>query len=127
MEVAKMKNVIKELEFNLAEGYTFNGCNLNVKVSVTLTGEASNVDRASQKTMASINNSKQPMPLNVCIESLNISPRARGCLERAGILTLEDLIQRNESDLRRIWSFGSKCLEEIKMLLREFGLSLKEF
>jgi hypothetical protein len=56
---------------------------------------------------------------------LDLSVRSYNCLKRAGIDTLEDIIQRTEEDMIKIRNLGRKNLEEIEWKLHEFGLGLK--
>lgn len=64
--------------------------------------------------------------LETTIEELDLSVRSSNCLKRAGINTLEELVQKTEDDLMKVRNLGKKSLEEIKEKLAELGLSLKE-
>ncbi|MCL5780692.1 MAG: DNA-directed RNA polymerase subunit alpha, partial [Firmicutes bacterium] len=44
---------------------------------------------------------------------------------RAGINTVEELIQRNEEDMMKVRNLGKKSLEEVVNKLHELGLSLR--
>lgn len=55
---------------------------------------------------------------------LDIGVRSFHCLTNAGILTIGDLVVKQESDLLKIKNFGVKCLNEIKEELTEHGLRL---
>ena len=55
---------------------------------------------------------------------LELSVRARRCLQRLNVVTLGDLIQLTEADLLATRNFGVTSLNEVKGRLAEFGLSL---
>jgi DNA-directed RNA polymerase subunit alpha len=62
--------------------------------------------------------------LEMTIEELDLSVRSYNCLKRAGINTVEELIQRNEEDMMKVRNLGKKSLEEVVKKLGELGLSL---
>jgi len=64
--------------------------------------------------------------LEMSIEELDFSVRTYNCLVRAGILTVEDLINRTESDMIKVRNLGRKSLEEIFFKLQALGLTFKE-
>ncbi|OPY59717.1 MAG: DNA-directed RNA polymerase subunit alpha [Pelotomaculum sp. PtaU1.Bin035] len=64
--------------------------------------------------------------LEMTIEELDLSVRSYNCLKRAGINTVEELIQRNEDDMMKVRNLGKKSLEEVINKLRELGLLLKK-
>lgn len=59
------------------------------------------------------------------IEDLELSVRSFNCLKRAGIDTVEELIQYTEEDMMKVRNLGMKSLVEVKNKLNEIGLSLK--
>ncbi len=59
------------------------------------------------------------------VTELELSVRSRKCLQRLGIATLGELIQRSEPELLAIKNFGQTSLNEIKRQLSLFGLSLR--
>ncbi|MCL5781128.1 MAG: DNA-directed RNA polymerase subunit alpha, partial [Firmicutes bacterium] len=61
--------------------------------------------------------------LEMTIEELDLSVRSYNCLKRAGINTVEELIQRNEEDMMKVRNLGKKSLEEVVNKLHELGLS----
>ncbi|MFZ5613182.1 MAG: DNA-directed RNA polymerase subunit alpha, partial [Bacillota bacterium] len=63
--------------------------------------------------------------LEMTIEELDLSVRSYNCLKRAGINTVEELIQRNEEDMMKVRNLGKKSLEEVVNKLHELGLSLR--
>jgi DNA-directed RNA polymerase subunit alpha len=64
--------------------------------------------------------------LEMTIEELDLSVRSYNCLKRAGINTVEELIQRNEEDMMKVRTLGKKSLEEVVNKLAELGLSLRK-
>ena len=50
--------------------------------------------------------------------------RTANCLDSAGVQTIRDLVQRTESDMLKIKSFGRSSLKEIKEVLATLGLQL---
>ncbi|AZR74745.1 DNA-directed RNA polymerase subunit alpha [Anoxybacter fermentans] len=63
--------------------------------------------------------------METTIEELELSVRSSNCLKRAGINTVEELVQKTEEDLMKVRNLGKKSLQEIKEKLAELGLSLK--
>ena len=63
--------------------------------------------------------------LEMTIEELDMSVRCFNCLKRAGIDTVEDLINRTEDDMIKIRNLGKKSLEEVVEKLHSLGLDLK--
>lgn len=64
--------------------------------------------------------------LEMTIEELDLSVRSYNCLKRAGINTVEELIQRNDEDMMKVRNLGKKSLEEVVNKLNELGLSLRK-
>ncbi|MCL6612201.1 MAG: DNA-directed RNA polymerase subunit alpha [Peptococcaceae bacterium] len=64
--------------------------------------------------------------LEMTIEELDLSVRSYNCLKRAGINTVEELVQRNEEDMMKVRNLGKKSLEEVINKLKELGLSLRK-
>jgi DNA-directed RNA polymerase subunit alpha len=63
--------------------------------------------------------------LNNSVEDLNLSVRARKCLERLNLRTIGDLIQKTEAELLGCKNFGVTSLNEIKKAISNFGLKLR--
>jgi len=64
--------------------------------------------------------------LEMTIEELDMSVRAFNCLKRAGINTVEDLINRTEEDMIKVRNLGKKSLEEVIQKLQSLGFELKK-
>jgi DNA-directed RNA polymerase subunit alpha len=63
--------------------------------------------------------------LETSIEDLDFSVRAYNCLKRAGIHTLQDLVNKSESDMMKIRNLGKKSLKEVLDKVRDLGLILR--
>jgi DNA-directed RNA polymerase subunit alpha len=63
--------------------------------------------------------------LNHPVSELELSVRARKCLQRLGITTLGELCARTEAELLGTKNFGQTSLNDIKQRLAEHGLSLR--
>jgi DNA-directed RNA polymerase subunit alpha len=62
--------------------------------------------------------------LNKPVSELELSVRARKCLQRLNISSIGELITHSEQDLLAIRNFGVTSLNEIKLRLKDLGLSL---
>ena len=61
--------------------------------------------------------------LEMTIEELDLSVRSFNCLKRAGINTVEDLINKSEEDMMKVRNLGRKSLEEVVRKLNSLGFS----
>lgn len=66
-----------------------------------------------------------PELLDKSIDFLDLSVRSRRCMERLGIQTLRDLINKTEVQLMAAKNFGMTSLNEIKRKLTENNLKLR--
>lgn len=64
--------------------------------------------------------------LEMAIEELDLSVRSYNCLKRAGINTVQELIQKTEADMMKVRNLGKKSLEEVQEKLAELNLSLRK-
>ena len=62
--------------------------------------------------------------LNMTIEELELSGRAYNCLKNAGINYVGQLVQKTETELLKLRSFGKKSLDEIVEKLSKLNLRL---
>jgi len=69
---------------------------------------------------------KKEKILEMTIEELDLSVRSYNCLKRAGINTVEELVQRNEEEMMKVRNLGRKSLEEVQLKLSGLGLSLRQ-
>ena len=77
-------------------------------------------------------NREEPLPeappneWDVPVETLNLSVRSFNCLKRAGISKVSELLDLTEDEIMKMRNFGKKSLDEIKQVLAERGLSLRQ-
>ena len=64
--------------------------------------------------------------LETPIEEVEFSVRAYNCLKRAGIHTVQDLVNKKEGEVTKIRNLGKKSLKEVLDKVEELGLSFKE-
>ena len=63
--------------------------------------------------------------MSYSIDELELSVRSYNCLKRAGINTVEELINRTPEDMMKVRNLGRKSLDEVLAKLKELGLQLK--
>ena len=64
--------------------------------------------------------------LEMNIDELELSVRSYNCLKRAGINTVQELINKTPEDMMKVRNLGRKSLEEVLAKLKELGLSLNQ-
>jgi len=64
--------------------------------------------------------------LETSIDDMEFSVRAYNCLKRSGINTMQDLVNRKESDMMKIRNLGKKSLKEVLDKVADLGLTFKE-
>ena len=69
---------------------------------------------------------KKEKALEMNIDELELSVRSYNCLKRAGINTVEELINRTPDDMMKVRNLGRKSLEEVLAKLKELGLQLND-
>ena len=62
--------------------------------------------------------------LEMTIEELDLSVRSFNCLKRAGINTVEDLINKSEEEMMKVRNLGRKSLEEVIWKMASLGFNL---
>jgi DNA-directed RNA polymerase subunit alpha len=88
---------------------------------VTLTDKANNVEIMVEKE-----EDEKGKVLEMTIEELDLSVRSFNCLKRAGINTVEELINKSDEDMMKVRNLGKKSLEEVQQKLEALGFSLKK-
>lgn len=78
----------------------------------------------SESIMAEKSDNAKEKVLDLTIDELDLSVRSFNCLKRAGINTVEDLINKSEMDMMKVRNLGRKSLEEVINKLHGLGLSL---
>jgi DNA-directed RNA polymerase subunit alpha len=69
---------------------------------------------------------EQAAVLNKPVADLNLSVRARKCMNRLGINSLGDLVSRSADELLESKNFGQTSLQEVKDKLNQYGLRLRD-
>ena len=95
--------------------------NEHLNLFVDLSDEAKNID-----IMVEREETKKEKVLEMTIEELDMSVRSFNCLKRAGIDTVEDLINRTEEDMIKVRNLGKKSLEEVIQKLHDLGLEFRK-
>lgn len=62
--------------------------------------------------------------LEMTIEDLDLSVRSFNCLKRAGINTVDDLINKSQDDMMKVRNLGKKSFEEVRAKLISLGFDL---
>ena len=78
------------------------------------------------KLMVEERQNKENQTASIAIEDMNLSVRSFNCLKRAGIQTVQQLIDKPRSEVERIKNLGRKSLREIQKKLLEYGFTFKE-
>ena len=92
----------------------------HLKLFINLTEHVQGVEILVEKE-----EDKEEKILEMTIEDLDLSVRSYNCLKRAGINTVEELVQRNEEEMMKVRNLGRKSLEEVQQKLQSLGLSLR--
>lgn len=75
------------------------------------------------EVMAEPKNNEKEKTLEMTIDELELSVRSYNCLKRAGINTVEELINKTPDEMMKVRNLGKKSLEEVKEKLKELGLN----
>ena len=62
--------------------------------------------------------------LEMTIEELDLSVRSFNCLKRAGINTVNDLIEKSEEEMMKVRNLGKKSFDEVREKLNSLGFDL---
>lgn len=86
------------------------------------------LDKIADATGFMIEKKEDPIKkaLETPIEDLDFSVRAYNCLKRAGVHTLQDLVNKSNSDVMKIRNLGKKSLKEVLDKVKELNLTLKD-
>lgn len=93
----------------------------HLQLFVDLSGEAF----AGDSIMVEKDDKGKEKALEMTIEELDLSVRSFNCLKRAGINTVEDLINKTEDDMMKVRNLGRKSLEEVINKLASLGFALR--
>ncbi len=95
--------------------------NEHMGLFINLTQEINNVEIMVEKE-----EDEKGKILEMSIEELDLSVRSYNCLKRAGINSVQELIQKSEDDMMKVRNLGKKSLEEVQNKLENLNLSLKK-
>jgi DNA-directed RNA polymerase subunit alpha len=94
--------------------------------------EAANILTDQLALFIDFSTEEKPVPTapasewDVPVETLNLSVRSFNCLKRAGISKVSELLDMTEDEIFKMRNFGKKSLDEIKQVLEERGLALRQ-
>ncbi len=91
----------------------------HLNLFVSLSEEAMNVEIMVEKE----DGGKEKI-LEMTIEEMDLSVRSFNCLKRAGINTVDDLINKSEDEMMKVRNLGRKSLEEVIAKLESLGFTL---
>ena len=94
----------------------------HLNLFVDLSGET----YATDSIMVEKDDKNKEKVLEMTIEELDLSVRSFNCLKRAGINTVEDLINKTEDDMMKVRNLGRKSLEEVINKLTSLGYGLMD-
>lgn len=94
----------------------------HLQLFVDLSGET----YAGDSIMVEKDDKSKEKALEMTIEELDLSVRSFNCLKRAGINTVEDLINKTEDDMMKVRNLGRKSLEEVINKLASLGFCLRD-
>ena len=87
-----------------------------------------NLNDIADETGLMISKSEDPSVkiLETSIDDLDFSVRAYNCLKRANILTLRDLVDKSENEMRKIRNLGKKSFDEVINKVKDLGLTFRD-
>lgn len=91
----------------------------HLNLFVTLSQEAMDAEIMVEK-----DDKGKEKALEMTIEELDLSVRSFNSLKRAGINTVEDLINKSEDEMMKVRNLGRKSLEEVMAKLDSLGFTL---
>jgi len=77
-----------------------------------------------QELMETKEESRKDKVLEMTIEELELSVRSFNCLKRAGINTVEYLVNKSPEDMMKVRNLGKKSFDEVKAKLQSLGCDL---
>jgi len=93
----------------------------HLSLFIDLSESARKVEVMSEKK-----NDEKEKVLEMNIDELELSVRSYNCLKRAGINTVEELINKSPEDMMKVRNLGKKSLDEVLEKLKELNLQLKQ-
>ncbi len=81
-------------------------------------------DTSVDEILAEKDTKSKEKVLEMTIEELDLSVRSFNCLKRAGINTVNDLIEKSEEEMMKVRNLGKKSFDEVKEKLRSLGYEM---
>ena len=81
---------------------------------------------SSTEIMVEKDDKSKEKALEMTIEEMDLSVRSFNCLKRAGISTVQDLINKTEDDMMKVRNLGRKSLEEVICKMASLGFNLRK-
>jgi len=131
MNINSLGDLIMKTEQELLSYKNFGETSLK-EIKDMLTQKGLRLGQGLEQSGPDLNQPRNPLEattspdvLNKPIEELNLSVRSRRCMERLGVKSIRDLINRTEVQLMSAKNFGMTSLNEIKRKLSELNLRLR--
>lgn len=93
--------------------------NEHLKLFINLSDESSITEIMAEKD----EKGKEKI-LEMTIEELDLSVRSFNCLKRAGINTVDDLVNKSEEEMMKVRNLGKKSFDEVREKMASLGLNL---
>ncbi|MCR3921116.1 MAG: DNA-directed RNA polymerase subunit alpha [Firmicutes bacterium] len=95
--------------------------NKHLNLFINLTEKVDEVEILDEK-----DEDEKVKSLEMTIEELDLSVRSYNCLKRAGINSVQELVQKSEEEMMKVRNLGKKSLEEVQQKLEELNLNLRD-
>lgn len=132
MDILTLEDLVNTRESTLLASKNFGETSLNeIKAMLTQEGLSLGQEVAAGSTPVDRPVSGQPFTEDNqalvlrSVTELELSVRSRKCLQRLGITTIGELVNRSEQELLGAKNFGQTSLQEIQKRLTDFGLALR--
>ena len=132
MNIRSLGDLTRVSEQQLLSSKNFGETSLN-EIKTILTAKGLRVGQALEQggaverryvPTAQLSEAEQAL-LNKPVSELNLSVRARKCMNRLAIASIGELIQRTADELLEAKNFGMTSLNEVREKLRQMGLNLR--
>jgi DNA-directed RNA polymerase subunit alpha len=123
MGIRSLGDLIKRSEQELLAYKNFGETSLN-EIREMLAAKGLSLGQPLGQAKEGASEDAQSELLSRSIDTLQLSVRARKCMDRLGIRTLEQLIQKSETELLGERNFGQTSLDEVNKQLKPMGLTL---
>ena len=131
MDIKTLGDLIMKTEQELLSYKNFGETSLE-EIKVMLNQKGLRLGQGLEETAGDSSSARNPLEatanpeiLDRSIDELDLSVRSRRCMERLGVRTVRELINKTEVELMAAKNFGMTSLNEIKRKLTELGLSLR--